>query len=98
MKGLRARWARWQTWSGPRRRLKITRIGRTYLFITLGVGLAALNTGNNLLYLPVDKILEQRRSNTVTPAPRDSAPATVPAAPAAGTSRDRTDLRTRGTR
>ena len=56
------------------------------------------DSGNNLLYLPVDKILEQRRSNTVTPAPRDSAPATVPAAPAAGTSRDRTDLRTRGTR
>ena len=45
-------------------------------------------SGNNLLYLPVDKILEQRRSNTITPGPRDSAPPVarpaVPAVPAAG--------------
>ena len=59
-------------------------------------------SGNNLLYLPVDKILEQRRSNTITPGPRDSAPPVarpaVPAVPAAGASPARADLRTRGAR
>ena len=56
-------------------------------------------SGNNLLYLPVDKILEQRRSNTVTPGARDSAPPVArPAVPAAGASPDRADLRTRGAR
>lgn len=54
--------------------------------------------GNNLLYLPVDKILEQRRSNSVTPAPRQAAPPAA-AEPAAGAvPRDRADLRTRGAR
>ena len=59
-------------------------------------------SGNNLLYLPVDKILEQRRSNTITSGPRDSAPPVarpaVPAVPAAGASPARADLRTRGAR
>ena len=36
-------------WSPPK--LRITREGRYYIALTLGVGLAALNTGNNLLYL-----------------------------------------------
>lgn len=53
--------------------------------------------GNNLLYLPVDKILEQRRSNSVTPAPRPAAPAAAEPA-AAAVPRDRADLRTRGAR
>ena len=35
----------------PPRTLKVTRAGRTYLVVTVGVGLGALNTGNNLLYL-----------------------------------------------
>jgi uncharacterized protein (DUF58 family) len=35
----------------PRRRLRLTREGRLYLAITIGIGLAAINTGNNLLYL-----------------------------------------------
>jgi uncharacterized protein (DUF58 family) len=35
----------------PRRRLRLTREGRYFLFITLAIGLAAVNTGNNLLYL-----------------------------------------------
>ena len=35
----------------PPRTLRITSLGRTYLVLTLGVGLGALNTGNNLLYL-----------------------------------------------
>jgi len=35
----------------PPRKLKLTREGKYYLLITLGVGFAAVNTGNNLLYL-----------------------------------------------
>jgi uncharacterized protein (DUF58 family) len=39
------------------RTMTITRAGRTYLVITMGVGLAALNTGNNLLYLVLGFLL-----------------------------------------
>ncbi len=35
----------------PPRRLRLTREGRYFVAITLGIGLAAVNTGNNLLYL-----------------------------------------------
>lgn len=35
----------------PPRRLRITREGKAFLLLTLGVGIAAVNTGNNLLYL-----------------------------------------------
>src|SRR5687768_13820366 len=35
----------------PPRRLEVTREGRYFLAITIGIGLAAVNTGNNLLYL-----------------------------------------------
>ena len=35
----------------PPRRLRITREGKAFLLLTLGVGVAAVNTGNNLLYL-----------------------------------------------
>jgi uncharacterized protein (DUF58 family) len=35
----------------PPRRLRTTGAGRTYLVLAVGVGLGALNTGNNLLYL-----------------------------------------------
>jgi uncharacterized protein (DUF58 family) len=38
-------------WFRPPRTLRITRAGRTYLVLTVGIGLGALNTGNNLLYL-----------------------------------------------
>ncbi|HXX31414.1 MAG TPA: DUF58 domain-containing protein [Myxococcaceae bacterium] len=38
-------------WLRPPRTLRVTRAGRTYLVLTLGIGLGALNTGNNLLYL-----------------------------------------------
>lgn len=41
----------------PPRRLRITRTGRTYLMVTLGVGMGALNTGNNLLYLLLGLLL-----------------------------------------
>jgi uncharacterized protein (DUF58 family) len=40
-----------------RRTLKTTRVGRTYLVITVGIGLGALNTGNNLLYLVLGFLL-----------------------------------------
>lgn len=40
-----------RSWLRPPRTLKITSAGRTFLLLTLGVGLGALNTGNNLLYL-----------------------------------------------
>jgi uncharacterized protein (DUF58 family) len=39
------------------RRLKVTREGRYFLGITFGVGLAAINTGNNLLYLLLGVLL-----------------------------------------
>ena len=48
---------RWKRWLRPPRTLKITRIGRTYIVITVGVGLGALNTGNNLLYLVLGFLL-----------------------------------------
>jgi uncharacterized protein (DUF58 family) len=50
---------RWRTttkWKAPRT-LKVTRVGRTYLVITIGIGLGALNTGNNLLYLVLGFLL-----------------------------------------
>jgi uncharacterized protein (DUF58 family) len=44
-------------WLRPPRTLRITRTGRTYLVLTFGVGLGALNTGNNLLYLVLGLLL-----------------------------------------
>ncbi|MBL8935580.1 MAG: DUF58 domain-containing protein [Archangium sp.] len=41
----------------PGRLLRITAIGRVYLLITVGIGLGALNTGNNLLYLVLGLLL-----------------------------------------
>ena len=35
----------------PRRKIKITSPGKWFLVLTVGVGVAAINTGNNLLYL-----------------------------------------------
>jgi uncharacterized protein (DUF58 family) len=51
---------RWKTpWSKfrPPRRLKFTREGKFFVGITLGVGFAAINTGNNLLYLLLGMLL-----------------------------------------
>ncbi|MFO0587384.1 MAG: DUF58 domain-containing protein [Polyangiaceae bacterium] len=50
-------WRRVREWSRPPRKLKFTREGKYYLGITLGVGLAAINTGNNLLYLLLGMLL-----------------------------------------
>ncbi len=41
----------------PRRKLRVTREGKYFVGITLGVGLAAINTGNNLLYLLLGLLL-----------------------------------------
>lgn len=50
-------WDTLRRWFRPPRRLKVTRLGRTYLVITFGIGLGALNTGNNLLYLVLGFLL-----------------------------------------
>jgi uncharacterized protein (DUF58 family) len=50
-------WKRVRRWLRPPRKLKFTREGKYYLGITLGVGFAAINTGNNLLYLLLGMLL-----------------------------------------
>ncbi|WP_434044128.1 MULTISPECIES: DUF58 domain-containing protein [Sorangium] len=50
-------WARFLLALRPPRKLKFTREGKYYLGITLGVGFAAINTGNNLLYLLLGMLL-----------------------------------------
>jgi uncharacterized protein (DUF58 family) len=49
-------WKRWR-FPKPPRRLKFTREGKFFVGITLGVGFAAINTGNNLLYLLLGMLL-----------------------------------------
>lgn len=48
--------SRWSKLKPPRR-LKFTREGKFFVGITLGVGFAAINTGNNLLYLLLGMLL-----------------------------------------
>ncbi|MGZ3440098.1 MAG: hypothetical protein ACXVDD_11300, partial [Polyangia bacterium] len=53
-----ARWAKsWRRWFRPPRRLSFTREGKYFVGITIGVGFAAINTGNNLLYLLLGMML-----------------------------------------
>lgn len=40
-----------------RRKFRLTREGRAFLFVTIGVGIAAVNTANNLLYLVLGLLL-----------------------------------------
>jgi len=40
-----------------RRRLSVTGLGRWYVALTIGIGLAAINTGNNLLFLVLGLLL-----------------------------------------
>ncbi|HTE55528.1 MAG TPA: DUF58 domain-containing protein [Kofleriaceae bacterium] len=47
----------WRRLVGPRRRLRLTREGQVFLAMTVGIGLAAINTGNNLLYLVLGWLL-----------------------------------------
>jgi uncharacterized protein (DUF58 family) len=49
--------SRWRLWMRPPRRLKFTREGKFFVGITLGVGFAAINTANNLLYLLLGLLL-----------------------------------------
>ena len=51
------RLANWRTRLRPPRRLKFTREGKFFVGITLGVGFAAINTANNLLYLLLGMLL-----------------------------------------
>lgn len=53
----RTRWEKIRRFFRPPRKLKVTREGKYYLGITLGVGFAAINTGNNLLYLLLGMLL-----------------------------------------
>src|SRR4051812_20996235 len=50
-------WHRFLRRFRPPRKLKFTREGKYFLGITLGVGFAAINTGNNLLYLLLGMLL-----------------------------------------
>ncbi len=50
-------WGRVRRWFRPPRRLKLTREGKYFIGITFGVGFAAINTGNNLLYLLLGMLL-----------------------------------------
>ncbi len=47
----RAKSTWWQRRVRPPRRLRITREGWVFILVTVGVGAAAVNTGNNLLFL-----------------------------------------------
>jgi len=49
--------SRLRRWFRPPRRLKLTREGKYFIGITFGVGFAAINTGNNLLYLLLGMLL-----------------------------------------
>ncbi len=49
--------ARWRALLRPPRSLRTTPAGRICMIITLGVGVGALNTGNNLLYLVLGLLL-----------------------------------------
>src|SRR6202035_4452692 len=49
--------AAWRKRMRPPRRLRFTREGKFFVGITLGVGFAAINTANNLLYLLLGMLL-----------------------------------------
>ncbi|MBI5514907.1 MAG: DUF58 domain-containing protein [Deltaproteobacteria bacterium] len=56
----RVYWRMRGSWSwvlSPPRKLRVTREGKVFLGVTIGVGLAAVNTGNNLLYLVLGLLL-----------------------------------------
>ncbi len=53
----RRRGERARRWFRLPRKLKVTREGKWFIAITFGVGFAAINTGNNLLYLLLGMLL-----------------------------------------
>lgn len=54
---MRASRSKLTRWFRPPRKLKLTREGKYFIGITFGVGFAAINTGNNLLYLLLGMLL-----------------------------------------
>jgi uncharacterized protein (DUF58 family) len=52
----RYKWRSWRKWQLPIQ-LRFTREGKYFFWISLGMGLAAINTGNNLLYLLLGMML-----------------------------------------
>jgi uncharacterized protein (DUF58 family) len=56
-RGSGSRFSAWRKSLRPPRRLKFTREGKFFVGITLGVGFAAINTANNLLYLLLGMLL-----------------------------------------
>src|SRR5450755_3052394 len=56
-RAVETRFAAWRRRLRPARRLKFTREGKFFVGITLGVGFAAINTANNLLYLLLGMLL-----------------------------------------
>jgi uncharacterized protein (DUF58 family) len=50
-------WGKLRRWFRPPRKLRLTREGKYFIGITFGVGFAAINTGNNLLYLLLGMLL-----------------------------------------
>ena len=46
-----------ERWLRPPRTLRPTRAGWIFFALTLGVGFAALNTGNNLMYMVLSLLL-----------------------------------------
>ena len=71
----------WWQHLGPRRTIWPTREGAWYLGVTLALGLAALNTGNNLVYLLCSMLLSvvdpKHRSRPSPPPPLTPAPASA---------------------
>ncbi len=51
------RWQRAMRRLRPPRRLSFTREGRWFVFLSIAIGIAAINTGNNLLYLLLSWLL-----------------------------------------
>ncbi len=49
--------SRFRAWLRPPRQLRFTREGKLFVAVALGVGVAAINTGNNLLYLVLGMML-----------------------------------------
>jgi uncharacterized protein (DUF58 family) len=50
-------WGKFRRFFRPPRKLRLTREGKYFIGITFGVGFAAINTGNNLLYLLLGMLL-----------------------------------------
>ena len=80
----RTRWQRFFRFLSPPRKLKFTREGKYYLGITLGVGFAAINTGNNLLYLLLGMLLSLIVVSGVMSDPLPAPPHRDPAASRCG--------------